>query len=766
MFNSTLGRFGIAFVVLAAAAWALTVDNGERVSKLLTEMGRQQVHSEAVETAMHMRDLLRGRRDQLALLAGSPFIVRALEGTGSVEDATARLDHALQTLTTADSLCLRDARGHIVASASRTPEIPCPEVDSRDGWFVARSGAVHQVLQFRMENGLGTLVGAFRPALSQSLLQEALAGSLTLRSYLVDADGRALTPAPWLNIAPGDRLARWEVAPPDRVRAQEPVGLAGVWVRSELDLSGADGPLEQSTWTSFLLISCAVVILAFVLYAMARSITLPLNEAVRSAEEIASGRFDGRVAVSGSTEVRDLARAVNQMAGKLQRLYGNLEEEVAQRSRELVEALEKARSLHKLSEAQAEELAAQNEELHSQTAELAVHQQLLHQQNDMLAEKNRALEAVNRHKDEFVANMSHELRTPLNAVIGFSELLREGIGGPLTSDQREYVDDIHGAGRHLLSMINDILDLAKIEAGRMNLELVRMDLALPLREAEQMVRPLTARRSQDFEVVITPGAMVWGDPQRLRQVALNLLSNAVKFTPPGGRIRARVRPNDAGFAELIVEDNGIGIAPENHEAIFEAFRQVDGSVTRSFDGTGLGLALVKKFVQAQGGTVQVESRLGEGARFVVRFPLAEQDAPEERENTEASTPADVLVVEDDRHARELLAKLLTARGHRVEVAVDGRAALEALKARLPQVVVLDLMLPKLDGFSVLDELRKLSGGDRVSVLVLSAKQPDGDEIQRLRSADAEVALKGALHSNEFLARVAELAAKADLRRAA
>ena len=346
--------------------------------------------------------------------------------------------------------------------------------------------------------------------------------------------------------------------------------------------------------------------LAGVLLVVARSVTRPLGRAVAAASEIAAGDFTARLPVTGATESRELADALNKMAADLQQAYSNLEEEVASRSQALIRALERARELHRVSEQQSAALAAQNEALQAQAAELSA--------------KNSELERANKHKDEFVASMSHELRTPLNAVIGFSELLLEGLGGPLSAEQSEYVRDIHGAGKHLLVMINDILDVAKLDAGRMSMARAELELGIPLREAEQMVRPLALRRGIRFEVETEPGVRVKGDVQRLRQVALNLLSNAIKFTPQGGQVRAAVRATADGFAELSVKDTGIGIAPENHALVFEAFRQVDGSVTRNFDGTGLGLTLVRKFVAAMGGEVRLDSRLGEGALFTVRLP--------------------------------------------------------------------------------------------------------------------------------------------------
>jgi signal transduction histidine kinase len=238
-----------------------------------------------------------------------------------------------------------------------------------------------------------------------------------------------------------------------------------------------------------------------------------------------------------------------------------------------------------------------------------------------LQEKTAQLEIANRHKSEFLANMSHELRTPLNAVIGFSEVLLERMFGPLNDKQDEYVADILSSGRHLLSLINDILDLSKIEAGRMELEAAEFDLRAALENAITLVRERAQRGGVALRLDTDPalGAFV-GDERKLKQVVLNLLSNAVKFTPRGGTVEVAARRADDAV-EIAVRDTGQGIAPEDHEAIFEAFRQVGTDVTRKREGTGLGLALTRRFVELHGGTIRVASAVGKGSTFTVRLPV-------------------------------------------------------------------------------------------------------------------------------------------------
>jgi signal transduction histidine kinase len=236
-----------------------------------------------------------------------------------------------------------------------------------------------------------------------------------------------------------------------------------------------------------------------------------------------------------------------------------------------------------------------------------------------LEKRGRQLEAASQHKSEFLANMSHELRTPLNAVIGFSEVLSEGMFGQLNEKQEEYARDIYSSGQHLLSLINDILDLSKIEAGRMELELTDFNLPATLDNALTLVRERAGRHGIVLHMSVDERIdQVKADERKIRQVVLNLLSNAIKFTPDGGRIEVRAVPMD-GSVEVSVSDTGVGIAPEDQEAIFEEFRQV-GTEAKKVEGTGLGLALSRKFVELHGGRIWVKSQAGAGSTFTFTIP--------------------------------------------------------------------------------------------------------------------------------------------------
>jgi signal transduction histidine kinase/HAMP domain-containing protein len=239
-----------------------------------------------------------------------------------------------------------------------------------------------------------------------------------------------------------------------------------------------------------------------------------------------------------------------------------------------------------------------------------------------IEEKTRELEVANRHKSEFLANMSHELRTPLNAVIGFSEvLLDRTMFGDINDKQEEYLNDILSSGRHLLSLINDILDLSKVEAGRMELEVTAFDLPQAIANALILVRERAAGRGVTLGVAVD-GRLgeLRGDERKVKQVLLNLLSNAIKFTPAGGRVEIRAEPVD-GHVEISVSDTGVGIAPADQEAVFEEFRQVGTDYAKKREGTGLGLALARRFIQLHGGRIWVKSAQGEGSTFTFSLPV-------------------------------------------------------------------------------------------------------------------------------------------------
>ena len=242
-----------------------------------------------------------------------------------------------------------------------------------------------------------------------------------------------------------------------------------------------------------------------------------------------------------------------------------------------------------------------------------------------IQEKSRQLEIANQHKSDFLANMSHELRTPLNAVIGFSEVLQQGMVGELNEKQAEYIKYVHTSGSHLLSLINDILDLSKVEAGRMELDLSTFTVPVAVDNALTLVRERATRHGLSLESRLDPAvAEIDADERKFKQILLNLLSNAVKFTPEGGQITVAARMMNE-TVEVSVTDTGLGIAPEDCEAVFEEFRQVGQDAERKAQGTGLGLALTKKFIELHGGRIWLTSTVGKGSTFFFTLPITQPE---------------------------------------------------------------------------------------------------------------------------------------------
>ncbi len=327
--------------------------------------------------------------------------------------------------------------------------------------------------------------------------------------------------------------------------------------------------------------------------------------------------------------------------------------------------------------------------------------------------------------------MSHELRTPLNAVIGFSEVLLEKMFGEINARQEEYLQDILSSGRHLLSLINDILDLAKIEAGKMMLEPGVFDLKELLGNSLVMVREKALSHGVVLALDIADNVgLVFADERKVKQIVFNLLSNAVKFTQNPGQVGIRAVVTE-GIIQVSVWDTGIGVAPEDQERIFDEFQQVGGNgLAGKVEGTGLGLTLVKKFIEMHGGEIWVDSLPGRGSTFTFTLPATgvtpqepirapfEEVLSEERVNGAAEGPL-VMVIENDPKAANLLRIYLTEAGYTVEVAKDGEEGIEKVKRVHPGAVLLDVLLPKISEWEVLHCLKADPMTQAIPIVIVS-----------------------------------------------
>ncbi|WP_198681941.1 GAF domain-containing protein [Kribbella rubisoli] len=331
-----------------------------------------------------------------------------------------------------------------------------------------------------------------------------------------------------------------------------------------------------------------------------------------------------------------------------------------------------------------------------------------------LKQQSAELEVASRHKSEFLASMSHELRTPLNAVLGFSEVLLERMFGDLNERQEEYLRDIHGSGQHLLELLNEILDLSKVEAGRMELEYTTFPLRRLLDNTVAMLRERAIAHGLDLRVEVGPGIdQVYVDELRLKQVVLNLMTNAVKFTDDGGSVVVRATRSGAEV-HITVTDTGRGIPAEDRERIFESFQQGGRGPSRE-EGTGLGLTLSRRIVELFGGRMWLESEVGVGSTF--GFSLRS------RENEVRADPAravtDIVVIEDDRASLELITAYLSGPAVRVTVAGDGQSGLDAVRRVRPAAVLLDIRLPGIDGWAVLQALKAEEATRAIPIIIVS-----------------------------------------------
>jgi signal transduction histidine kinase/CheY-like chemotaxis protein len=397
--------------------------------------------------------------------------------------------------------------------------------------------------------------------------------------------------------------------------------------------------------------------------------------------------------------------------------------------------------------------------------------------NAELEEALKSLREASAHKSRFLAHMSHELRTPLNSIIGFTEVICDKRAGPLTEIQEEFLGDSLRSARHLLALINDILDLEKIAAGHLVLSPEPFDLHLLIEETVHELSILAAvekkvRLSSELDELVRRVVL---DRQKTKQILINLLTNAIKFTPDGGGVTVRARAAGTGRCVLEIEDTGVGISEDGQKRLFREFEQLELAPSQRLQGTGLGLALTRKLVEAQGGTIAVSSQAGVGSTFCVMLPttieLPPQAAmhaamlaamptpgaapdscaePAENRFRFADKPAHVLIIDDDVNTHKLAKKALEDSGLEVTACFDGESGLAEIERRCPAVVIVDLLMPRLDGFNLIERLRRNQELVMLPIVVWTNLDLTGREFESLSRKVARIVNKRGLDISRLI----------------
>jgi signal transduction histidine kinase len=455
------------------------------------------------------------------------------------------------------------------------------------------------------------------------------------------------------------------------------------------------------------LVSIVTIALALLLgLFLSRQLLRPIASLLKATAKMAAGNFSERLDIHSLDELGVLANAFNAMADSLAEARANLENKVRERTFQLENA---------------------NEALQNQSSELLT-------QKQELQKKNLEVVHANQMKSEFLANMSHELRTPLNSIIGFSELLVDEARNDLKPHQLDYLEDILASGRHLLMVINDILDLAKIEAGKLTLALTPLRVNEVLNDVCDLVKPSALKKHITLRTENSSTRLVKADRGKLRQILLNLLSNAIKFSPDGSAIVVEAKDTEQ-FVTFAVTDEGPGIDLAMLPHLFQAFVQGEGALTKRHQGTGLGLSICKHLVEMHGGEIKV-FRLTKGTRFEITIPAVEKldepsisvvTAPPSTPKVAERAGQTILVVDDHDLNRELARTLLERVGYKVLLAEDGEVGVTTALHEHPALILMDLAMPRKDGYTAARELKANPKTADIPIIALTALAMRGDE---------------------------------------
>ena len=476
------------------------------------------------------------------------------------------------------------------------------------------------------------------------------------------------------------------------------------------------GPIATFYLTSALVAAGATGLALLLARGMAVAITLPLTQLVATTRRMAQpgGEIEPGPVTHFSRELAEINRELHGTAVNLSRSNRELASTIADR-----------------------------DQTHENLRGLLLHlEDLVRERTLELDVARQAAESASQAKTEFLASMSHELRTPLNVIVGMSELMAEQTLGPLNPRQTEGLQNVNESGRHLLELINDILDLSKIEAGQLQLDLQPMEIAAVCAASVRFVREAARRKDIRVETSVAPDlAPVLADERRVKQILVNLLANAVKFTPAGGRVGLDARIDAAaGQVRFEVWDTGIGIASANFERIFQPFQQIDSSLSRQYSGTGLGLALVRRMAGLHGGSVEVQSETGQGSRFVILLPWQSEAGPPAPAPATldsafpfSADPLHILIAEDNEANRQVYAAYFLPRPCRVTYATNGREAIDLALTSRPDLILMDVHMPVLDGLEATRQLRADPRTEGLPIVAVTALAMPEDRLRCLEA---------------------------------